>query len=789
MAFNISEFIAKADAKSRVLLLIVGVGILGGIVMVAGRYMSGSKTAGAAHIAGAPTGLQSVPGSQVSQEYYKALVQSNKQAAKQAQITGGSAVPTMINVSGQQPAGFAQGGNCGGVCLGDNSDSVVDDINNLVRENKLGQDDANTLLDDVKNSVSVLEFSTALSQLVKGSKLESIDARRLLAEYKNYYAKAENADTVKTVDELIKSGQVSLETGSELIDLQKRKLTPAEYAAELARLVREGKISPELAAQLLAQYTQKQMQEGLKQSGVVLKQMAAAGQIAPDVANELTDLQQRNVSVGQYQDALQKLVAEGKMTPATAQKLLALYNAQRSGLGPAVQLQDAVNAADKEATDMINGLVASGKLTAEEARLLTANQSKMTPEEYRKYLDELVREGKLTPEEAAKLMASYQKLHNAKELAKNLNHLQGNNASVSEYAQSLKQAVIDGKMTPEEAAALLHSYQAMLSIGTPSAITIIGNADKNVPGVAEFAKLQQRLSNQQNANAGAASTPTNPSATAQQFSAAETQAATEAEHAKEQRLQDLMGIMKGQADKLIGVWQTPPNMQFRAGSPPTTKGLPGAAAGAVDTTAKAGSAAAGAGPQAPGTGAPPIIKAGTIYFAVLDTAVNSDYPDTPVMATIVEGKMKGAKLLGKVTVGQGQGQDRVSLNFTQVDMDEWPDVKAVSAFAIDPDTARTVLASNVDYHYLKRYGALMATSFLTGYSSAITNAGSSQATSSGILSTKSPLSPTSKIMVGLGQIGTTLGTAAQSSVNTLPTVTVNAGVGVGILFMSDVAGS
>jgi intracellular multiplication protein IcmE len=44
------------------------------------------------------------------------------------------------------------------------------------------------------------------------------------------------------------------------------------------------------------------------------------------------------------------------------------------------------------------------------------------------------------------------------------------------------------------------------------------------------------------------------------------------------------------------------------------------------------------------TGAP-LIKAGTIIFGVLDTAVNSDYPDTPVLVTIVDGPYKGAKLL------------------------------------------------------------------------------------------------------------------------------------------------
>ncbi len=45
---------------------------------------------------------------------------------------------------------------------------------------------------------------------------------------------------------------------------------------------------------------------------------------------------------------------------------------------------------------------------------------------------------------------------------------------------------------------------------------------------------------------------------------------------------------------------------------------------------------------------PPMIKAGTIMFAVLDTAVNSDEPG-PILATMVSGKYKGAKLIGRLT--------------------------------------------------------------------------------------------------------------------------------------------
>jgi len=159
------------------------------------------------------------------------------------------------------------------------------------------------------------------------------------------------------------------------------------------------------------------------------------------------------------------------------------------------------------------------------------------------------------------------------------------------------------------------------------------------------------------------------------------------------------------------------------------------------------------------------------------------------MATIVEGKLKGAKLLGKLQVTKGvAGQlDRVSLNFTLMNRDDWTKGKTVTAYAIDPDTARTVLASHVDYHYLQRFGAIMATSFVQGYANAI--ASSSSTTTTGIFGTSTThpeLSPSQKLATALGQIGQALGNVTQNYVNIPPTVKVDSGVGLGILFMSDV---
>jgi len=181
----------------------------------------------------------------------------------------------------------------------------------------------------------------------------------------------------------------------------------------------------------------------------------------------------------------------------------------------------------------------------------------------------------------------------------------------------------------------------------------------------------------------------------------------------------------------------------------------------------------------------PLIKAGTIYFGVLETAVDSDYPDTPVMVTIVEGPFKGARMLGKLALAQGQ--NKLSLNFVLMDKEDWLKSKTISAYAIDPDTARTVMASSVDNHYLKRYGSLFAASFLTGYANAIETSGSSGTTGIfGTTSTHPNLSPVNRFAVALGQVGTAFSNVVQGYVNTPATVKIDSGVAVGILFVSDV---
>ena len=745
MAIKLPDFLKAftgSGAKSRIFIVLAAVAAVAILIFIGTRFMEGGAGAvGPSKVAQAPAGLQSVPGAKMSPEFYRAVEQANAQSAQQAQISGGSAVPTLLNIPSEVAAQTSSG-----CCNSDNVD-VSDEINNLVKTGKMTQEDADRLLALAKNNVTVEEYAAALNDLVRQGKLSPEEARRLLDCYKKQHQNRLAAETAGTTDAMIKAGTLPLDAASQLAALRKSGISVADYAQELDRMVKAGLISPQAAAQLLAQYTQQQEQEQAKAAIFKLQQMAKTGQISADAAATLAALQKQGVSVDDYAAALNRLVAEGKMTPEAAAKLLDQYKRQ-------------------------HGLTTTGSPAISAG--LSSAQSDET--QCQATLSELLKAKKITADDAKKLSDKCQKMTAIKNEYQHLADMQNKGVTLAEFLAELKRAVKMGLLTPGQAGTLLQEYRTMLAAKSGATMA---PPPSNISGAEQFAKLQQRV------QAGQPAAEAQPVET-EQFQVATSEGNAQAEQERRQRIELLMNAMSTQAQQLVTAWQ-PPNMAHQGGieeksSKSSDKG----------TTGGEGNGP-GAGPNSGPNSASgnPIIKAGTILFAVLDTGINSDFPDSPVMATIIQGDFKGGKVLGKVSVVtsvQGQQQDKVTLSFNIMNMDSWSKSRSVTAFAIDPDTARTALASNVDYHYLKRYGALFAGSFLSGYAQAIMQAGSQTTISTtGTTTTSPPLSPKSKIAMGFGKIGTALATAVQDSVNIPPTVVVNSGVGLGILFMADVS--
>lgn len=185
-----------------------------------------------------------------------------------------------------------------------------------------------------------------------------------------------------------------------------------------------------------------------------------------------------------------------------------------------------------------------------------------------------------------------------------------------------------------------------------------------------------------------------------------------------------------------------------------------------------------------------VIKTGDVLFAVLDTAINSDEPG-PILATIVSGKLTGTKLIGSFNLGANA--EKMVISFNTMSIPGVPRTVPISAFAIDPDTARTALASTSNHHYLSRYGSLFAATFLEGFGNAFQSAnttitiGGTGGMTNTTVQNGVGRSVLENAVIGLATLGKNWGQVAQQQFNRPTTVQVSSGTGIGILFTQDVA--
>ena len=238
-----------------------------------------------------------------------------------------------------------------------------------------------------------------------------------------------------------------------------------------------------------------------------------------------------------------------------------------------------------------------------------------------------------------------------------------------------------------------------------------------------------------------------------------------AQQKRDNMVRQLQSQMGAQAQQLLSAWGSSPTQQVEVTM------LKGQTQGQGSGTSAGKNKATG-----------PVIKAGSILFAVLDTGINSD-EKSPILASIIAGPLKGSKVLGSFN----RVDKRVVLSFSTLSIPSMTNSISVNAVAIDANTAHTALADNVDNHYLLRYGTLFASSFLSGLGSAIDQSGATVIT--GIFGQntiqKDKLNTAQTFASALGNVGQEFGNATSSYFDTPPTVKIDAGAGIGLLFMQD----
>ncbi|MFT4058649.1 MAG: type IVB secretion system protein DotG/IcmE [Legionella sp.] len=254
-----------------------------------------------------------------------------------------------------------------------------------------------------------------------------------------------------------------------------------------------------------------------------------------------------------------------------------------------------------------------------------------------------------------------------------------------------------------------------------------------------------------------------------------------AEQKYQQKIQQKTADMLSSANQLLAEWKNVPTQTYTSGQDEKS----GVAAASNASTSSANQDLVGPNPA----NQPAILKTGDVLFAVMDTSVNSDEPG-PILATIVSGKLKGSKLIGSFNLPSNA--NKMVITFNTLSIPGASKTTSISAYAIDPNTARTAISSKTNHHYLMRYGSLFASSFLEGFGNAFqsanttvtiggTGGGNNVTVSNGI-----GRSTLENAVIGLATVGKTWGQQAQQLFNTPTTVEVYAGTPVGILFTQDV---
>jgi intracellular multiplication protein IcmE len=177
-----------------------------------------------------------------------------------------------------------------------------------------------------------------------------------------------------------------------------------------------------------------------------------------------------------------------------------------------------------------------------------------------------------------------------------------------------------------------------------------------------------------------------------------------------------------------------------------------------------------------------IITAGSAFYAVLDAEIDSNV-DQPVLATIVSGPLTGSKLLGRFKV---QNLTSLVLAFDKIQIPNISRSSAISVFAIDVNTVQNV---TVDHRTMQKYGAMFASSFLSGVGDAVLKFGNQSVTNrdanGSTTTTSSPLANAELITVGLGQVGKAWSNEVKKLVSLPPRINMKKGATFGVLIMSD----
>lgn len=182
--------------------------------------------------------------------------------------------------------------------------------------------------------------------------------------------------------------------------------------------------------------------------------------------------------------------------------------------------------------------------------------------------------------------------------------------------------------------------------------------------------------------------------------------------------------------------------------------------------------------------------AATLHPAVMMTAVNTDEPG-PVLAKIVSGQFKDARILGAVVNAPTDVTDNIlkaTIKFTKIQIKgkngEYQEYD-IDAFAVDDKTGRSALASRTDRHIFERYVLRGAAGFLEGLGRAFAEGGTTTViTDNQTVTSRVKNNTRDNAKAALANVGIGLGQELAKRTDMPATIYVDAGTPFQLLFMS-----
>ena len=169
------------------------------------------------------------------------------------------------------------------------------------------------------------------------------------------------------------------------------------------------------------------------------------------------------------------------------------------------------------------------------------------------------------------------------------------------------------------------------------------------------------------------------------------------------------------------------------------------------------------------------VTLGSKFYATTAFAINSD-DGGPALAIIQEGPLKNAKLQGSYQINELAK----AVNITYDKMSHKGETYDINAISYNLETDRTVLADDVNNHYMQRYGGLFLSAFVAEYADSLTNQTSVVSDSGAVTTVEDPLeSESDRIKSALGGPADLLVEELKENVDRPITVYVNNEKGIG----------